>query len=138
MRDVTDAPASRADKPRSWPSFGEHPFRNFDKTTICLKRSQQISPFVVSLDIDTSVYLHSFEIEPNPRARTRLLSRARTSASALWRDLICFEVDTREARIGVKWVTTGSAACQCRYCLTRTPMLVQRPSFNAFRRRLLT
>jgi hypothetical protein len=87
-------------------------------TTMCLKRSERISPFVVSLDVESSVYLHSLEIEPNPRASTRLLSRERTGASAVWSDLISFDADTREARIGVKWVTTGSAAPGRRYKAT--------------------
>ena len=84
-------------------------------TTICLKRNERINPVVVSLDIESSVHLHSLEIEPDPRVSTRLLTRERTESSAVWSDLVSFDENTLEARIGVKWVATGSAAPGRRY-----------------------
>jgi hypothetical protein len=87
-------------------------------TTICLRRHENRGPIVISLDVESSVYLYSVEIQPNQRAETRLLSRQRTARSAVWTDQVSFEDATPEVRIGVKWVTMGSAAPGRRYRAT--------------------
>jgi hypothetical protein len=87
-------------------------------TVVCLKRQDHANPIVVSLKVESSVYLYSVDIEPDRHARTRLLSREKTAHSATWTDLISFDEPTREVRIGVRWVTMDSVTPGRRYKAT--------------------
>jgi hypothetical protein len=87
-------------------------------TVICLRRNETIRPILISLDVESTVYLYSVEIQPDRRAETRLMSRQKTARSATWTDLISFEDDLDEVRIGLKWVTMGSASPGRRYTAT--------------------
>jgi hypothetical protein len=70
-------------------------------TVICLRRNETIRPILISLDVESTVYLYSVEIQPDRRAETRLMSRQKTARSATWTDLISFEDDPDEVRIGL-------------------------------------
>lgn len=87
---------------------------------VSLRRSDAASPLLVSLAVDSSVYLYSADIEPDRRASTRRISRTRTENTASWTDLITFEGEGQEVRIGVNWVAVDSVAPGRTYRATLT------------------
>ncbi len=77
-------------------------------TLVRLERSENVEPILVSLAVDSSVYLYSAELEPDRGARTQLLARSKTESSATWTDLISFDDEAQEVTIAVNWVTVDS------------------------------
>jgi hypothetical protein len=75
-------------------------------TTIRLRRSSAPGPIMVTLAVDSSVYLYSADIDPDPRACR--LSRSKTENSATWTDQISFEQSDQEVKICVSWVAVDS------------------------------
>ena len=77
-------------------------------TTVRLKRISSPGPILVTLAVDSSVYLYSADIDPDPRARICRLSRSKTENSATWTDQISFDQGDQEVKIRVNWVAVDS------------------------------
>ena len=77
-------------------------------TTVRLKRISSPGPILVTLAVDSSVYLYSADIDPDPRARICRLSRSKTENSATWTDQISFDEGDQEVKIRVNWVAVDS------------------------------
>jgi hypothetical protein len=77
-------------------------------TIVRLRRSPSPGPILVTLEVDSSVYLYSADIDPDPRARICRLSRSKTENSATWTDQISFDQADQEVKILVHWVAVDS------------------------------
>lgn len=62
----------------------------------------------MTLAVDSSVYLYSADIDPDPRAPMCRLSRSKTENTATWTDQISFDLSDQEVKIRVNWVAVDS------------------------------